>query len=456
MENERPAHLVWKTELSEENLPSGRPVQDVERVTVNPVWDNQAYFEQTDMPLDDHPCNNLYYYGDNYDLLHNLKRSATARKIDLIYIDPPYMSELDYNSTVSIGGYSHNQQVNRAAFEDRWPHGLDSYLDMMYLRLKLMRDVLTDTGSILVHVDWHASHYIRLLLDEIFGRDNFINEIVWCFSGGSSSRRYFHRKHDLIFWYARGSGYVYNPQYRPYTQGTVERGLTSIKGDRYRLHEEGALMQDWWTDVNKILSPTAYENLKFPTQKPRDLIKRLIMAASNPGDLAADFFSGSGTLAEVCNATGRNWILCDNSKLALQTCVYRLIRSGSPPFIIKSQAGGAVNNEESELVLKKPVIQTLNDRKIIINIGIEFFKPSCMQEPPPKRKFADYIEFWEIDPEYNGEYFNSQYQVIRRKHRFKQPIALDAVLPAAAGKALKIAVKVWDVYANQTMSVMEI
>jgi len=456
MENKRSARLVWDTAINEECGQTVRSIHEIQRVLINPVFDNQAYFEQIEEPLNADNINNRYYYGDNYDLLVNLAQPVNTPKIDLIYIDPPYMSELDYHSTISIGNHSHIQHINREAFQDRWPLGLDSYLDMMYGRLKLMRQVLADTGSIFVHVDWHASHYVRVLLDEIFGRENFINEIVWCFSGGSSSRKYFHRKHDLIFWYARSSEYVYNPQYRPYTQGTLERGLTNVKGNRYKLHQEGALMQDWWVDINKILSPTAYENLKFPTQKPKDLIRRLVAAASQPGDTVADFFAGSGSLAEVCNETGRNWILCDNNKLALQTCYYRLIRSGAPPFVILGDNSQASENKGAELELRTPIIQVVNEKKILINIGIKYFKPASLDKQPIQHDFADYIEFWEIDPDYNGEYFNSQYQVIRKKQRFKETIALDIVFPAAAGNERKIAIQIWDVWANQTMEVVKI
>ena len=456
MDNKRPARLVWDTAVDEKCWQTDHSIREIQRVLIYPVFDNQAYFEEIEVPAKTDNIDNLYYYGDNYDLLCNLAQSEDNKKIDLIYIDPPYMSELDYHSNISIGNDSNLQQINRDAFQDRWPLGLDSYLDMMYGRLKLMRRVLADTGSIFVHVDWHASHYVRVLLDEIFGRENFINEIVWCFSGGSSSRKYFHRKHDLIFWYAQSSNYVYNPQYRPYTQGTIERGLTSIKGDRYKLHEEGALMQDWWVDINKILSPTAYENLKFPTQKPKDLIRRLVASASKPGDVVADFFSGSGSLAEVCNEMGRYWILSDNSKLALQTCFYRLIRSGSPPFVIMGEKSHSAERDGGELLLMKPIVQIVDEKKILVNIGIKNFSPANLDKQPIKDDFADYIEFWEIDPNYNGEYFNSRYQVIREKQRYKAAIALNIVFPAAAGNDTKIAVKVWDVWANQTMALVSI
>jgi site-specific DNA-methyltransferase (adenine-specific) len=455
MENKRPFRLVWDSKIESAGSRSSVALQEMERVTVNPVFDNQEFFVPGGVPrAEGAPVNNLYYYGDNYDLLQALTSGGNQPKIDLIYIDPPYMTDQDYHSTISIGTYSEVRHINRQAFQDKWPGGLDSYLDMMYPRLQLMREVLDLEGSILVHVDWHASHYIRVLLDEIFGPENFINEIAWCFGGGSSSHRYFHRKHDLIFWYARGSKYTYNPQYRPYTQGTMQRGLTNVKGDRYKLNEEGALMQDWWVDINKILSPTARENLKFPTQKPKELLRRLIAAASPPGGRVVDLFAGSGTLAEVCNEMGRNWILADNSKLALQTSLYRLIRSGSPPFTIARAEHSRLENESGALVLKKPGLRAVDDHTLLISIGIEYFQPAVMDERVVSQDFADYIEFWEIDLDFNGTVFNSHYQVIRPRQRFKEPIALDMTVRTVVRDEHKIAVKVWDAFANQTLGVV--
>ncbi|MDD4170688.1 MAG: site-specific DNA-methyltransferase [Syntrophomonas sp.] len=455
MGNYRSARLVWDSKIEEMQQPISS-IQAIQRMTVNPIFENQGYYEQLEVPvLGDEKIENIFYYGDNYDLLNYIVKAEPEKKIDLIYIDPPYMTELDYHSSISIGAYSDIKYIKRTAFQDRWPRGLDSYLDMMYTRLQLMKKVLSNEGSIFVHVDWHVSHYLRVLLDEIFGPDNFINEIAWCFGGGSSSRRYFHRKHDLILWYARSPEYIYNPQYRPYTQGTIKRGLTNVKGDRYKLHEEGALMQDWWVDINKILSPTAYENLKFPTQKPKELLARLIAAASRPGSLVADFFAGSGTLAEVCNEMGRNWVLADASSLALQTSCYRLIRSRSKPFKII----GANNGEDApgcELVLKQPLLKPVDDNDTLVDLGIDFYWPAQLPAQGDRRDFADYIEFWEIDLDFQEHIFNSHYQVLRNKQRFKEPIALDLLIRLESGQDIKIAIKVWDVWANQTISVIPI
>jgi len=448
-----PTYLQWDSDIDSNKERTPRSVREIERVVVNPIRDIQWSFEQMAEPAI--PVNavyNRYHYGDNYELLKVLC-AENSRRIDLIYIDPPYMTELDYHSTIGVGSYSDVKHVSREAFKDRWPRGLDSYLDMLYHRIGLMRQLLSKEGSIFVHVDWHVSHYVRVLLDEIFGRDNFVNEIVWCFSGGGNSRKHFHRKHDLIFWYARNQDYIYNPQHRPYTSGTVQRGLTPVKGERYKLHEDGALMQDWWIDINKVLSPTARENLKFPTQKPKELIKRIIASASHPGSLVADFFAGSGTTAEVCNELGRNWIMCDNSRVAMQTTLYRLINSSSAPFSISADKSYLEESTSGHLILKNPVVKKCDNNKYVIDIGIQTYRSQIINKDFNPKNFADYIEFWEVDLDYNGKVFNSHFQVIRDKRRFMEAIALDLRLPMTTIKNYQIAIRVYDIFAHAAMAV---
>jgi len=190
-----------------------------------------------------------------------------------------------------------------------------------------MRELLAENGSIYVHLDWHVGHYVKVMMDEIFGADNLNNEIAWCYGGGGAPRNYYPQKHDTIFWYSKGNNWVFNKQFRPYTKGTLERGLTPVKGEKYKLSKEGAGLDDWWADdkVQKILSPTAYENLKFETQKPEGLLKRIILGHSNPSDIVFDAFCGSGTTLAVAEKLGRRWIGSDLSKFAIQVTRKRLL-----------------------------------------------------------------------------------------------------------------------------------
>jgi DNA modification methylase len=280
---------------------------------------------------------NKLIWGDNKLILSSLKAGPLRQQIEdagglkLIYIDPPFDVGADFSIDIEIGGELFHKEptlLEQIAYRDTWGHGTDSFIAMLYERLLLMRDLLAPDGSIILHCDWRVNSMVRLALDEIFGSDCQRNQIVWCYGGGSAPKGYYHKKHDNLFWYSRNSAeWVFNKQYRPYTEGTLQRGLTAVKGDRYSLNEEGATLDDWWADkdVQKILSPTAYENLKFPTQKPEGLLKRIVLGHSNEGDLVADFFVGSGTTAAVAEKLGRKWIAADLGKFGIHTTRKRLI-----------------------------------------------------------------------------------------------------------------------------------
>ena len=423
----------------------------VQNIYPCPLFNESNILDAVGHELNGNPIANKFFQADNLEVLQILSQAEYSPPIKLIYIDPPFMSQIHYRSL--------KENCSQHAFEDRWQP--ENYLDMLYPRLCLMKEVLAENGSIFVHVDWHVSHYVHLLLDEIFGAENFINEIVWCYSGGGNSRRHLQRKHDLIFWYGKSSSYTYNPQHRPYTKGTLERGLTAVKGDKYKLAAEGALLQDWWTDINKILSPTAFENFKYPTQKPRQLLQRIIKMASNPGDLVADFFAGSGTTAEVCNELGRPWIMCDNSPLSLQTTISRLTRNDSLPFAIyagyatdKKIPGKEETVSAANLKMKEVTIQENGDDNIWVSLGIDYYQPDVLPENWNPEEFASAIEFWEIDPDYDEKVFNSRYQIFSPHHQKTSLLPLNILLSLPRRKTYKIAVKVHDSFAGQQIQVL--
>ncbi len=279
---------------------------------------------------------NKLIWGDNKLILSSLANGPLREEIEkeggikLIYIDPPFAVGADFGFTIEIQGETAEKKqsvIEEIAYRDTWGKGISSYLTMMYERLKLMHNLLAEDGSIYVHVDYRVSAYLKLLLDDIFGVNNFRNVIAWCYGGGSAPKNYYHRKHDYLFWYSKSNRWTFNKQYRPYTEGTLQRGLTAVKGDQYKLDDKGATLDDWWTgkEVQKILSPTAYENLKYPTQKPEGLLKRIITGHSNEGDLVADFFCGSGTTAAVAEKLGRKWIATDLGRFAIHTTRKRMI-----------------------------------------------------------------------------------------------------------------------------------
>lgn len=290
--------------------------------------------------LDDASWRNKLIWGDNkYAMAALLEKFAG--KIDLIYIDPPFATGANFSTTVSIGEeeIEHTKEASameELAYRDTWGKGLDSYLQMIYDRLVIMRELLSDKGSIFVHCDYRVNAHVRIIMDEIFGAGSFRNHIVWCYSGGGIPRNEMPKKHDDIFWYTKSnSQWTYNAQYRPYSEGTVERGRTAVKGENATLREEGTPINDWWTDVKKITSPTDYEKLDYPTQKSEELLSRIINMCSNEGDIIGDFFVGSGTAAAAGEKINRRWIVADIGRFAIHTTRKRMLEiDNCKPFEI--------------------------------------------------------------------------------------------------------------------------
>lgn len=280
---------------------------------------------------------NKLIWGDNKLILSSLKAGALRRQIEdagglkLIYIDPPFDVGADFSMDIEIGGETFHKEANlleQIAYRDTWGRGADSFISMIYERLILMRDLMANDGSIYVHCDWRVQAYMRAALDEIFGRDSFKNEIIWHYRRWPAKSPMFQRSHDNIFWFSRGDRTVWNQQFQELSVATLKRfGGKKVKGETTKevLEEEsaGAPMRDVW-DINHVLGANP-ENANYPTQKPEALIERMILSTTNPGDLVADFFCGSGTTAAVAEKLGRKWIATDLGKFGIHTTRKRLI-----------------------------------------------------------------------------------------------------------------------------------
>ena len=270
-------------------------------------------------------------------------------QVDLVYIDPPFASGADYAKKVYI---RRNPKVAEAiaqaeqelefedikAFEEKmygdvWDK--EKYLNWMYENLMAIKSVMSPTASIFVHLDWHIGHYVKILMDEILGEECFRNEIVWCYSGGGVPQHEMPHKHDTIFWYSKAPNaewedqWIFNTEYREYSAGTLQRGRTRVKGEDAVLRPEGTPINDWWTDIPKITSPTDPEKLDYATQKSEALLARIIKMCSTDGMLVSDFFGGSGTTAAVAGKLGRRFIHCDIGLNSIQTTRDRLIANGA-------------------------------------------------------------------------------------------------------------------------------
>ncbi len=336
---------------------------------------------------------NKLIWGDNKLILSSLKTGPLREEIEkqgglkLIYIDPPFDVGADFSMDIEIGGDTFTKKPNileEIAYRDTWGKGADSFIAMIYERLILMRDLLVEDGSIYMHMGPTVNHYVRAVLDEVFGTPNFRNEIIWRRAFGHSDSGHYGVIHDVIFFYGKSGKSLWNPILQPASKDYIDTFFDqydSHRGERYqrlslsagglsgggyryeykgvdtlwrcpietlrehdkagRLHwpkkkrgiprlkkyesdHEGVPLQDIWTDINKIHNQSA-ELTGYATQKPEALIERIIKASSNEGDLIADFFCGSGTSAVVAEKLGRKWIVGDLGKFAIHTTRKRMI-----------------------------------------------------------------------------------------------------------------------------------
>ena len=324
---------------------------------------------------------NRLVYGDNLLTMQALLAGdpqtglpSLRGKVDLIYIDPPFDSKADYRTKIVLPGVDIQQKptvVEQFAYADTWEEGTISYLKMIYKRLILMKELLSDTGTVYVHIDWHIDSYVKIMLDDIFGKDNFRDQIIWYYPGGIKAvPHYFPRKHDCIYCYSKTNNYVFNNQRKGIEDNSLysrwikysEDGETityknfprtdKVKFDMYVkrfisqnkrepkdedviYRFEGALVDDVWDDCPAVFR-LLNEKTGYSTQKPASLLERIIKASSNEGDLVCDFFGGSGTTAAVAEKLGRRWITCDIGKPASLVMRKRFIDQEVNPFLYQS------------------------------------------------------------------------------------------------------------------------
>ena len=278
---------------------------------------------------------NKIFWGDNLQVMSHLLKECRG-KIDLIYIDPPFDSKADYKKTIEVRGVgkaaSDSTSFEEKQYGDIWTN--DEYLQFMYERLLLMRELLSDKGSIFMHCDWHKNHHLRCLMDEVFGPSNFVNEIAWCYYGpGSPGMRQFNRKHDNILWYSKTHNvWKFNADavrvpHDEKTTGNFKQGLRGsgfIAGD-YNL-ADGKIPEDWWEMAIAGRYPNdGVKRVGYPTEKPFKLLERIISAVTDEGDIVADFFMGSGVTQMCAMRMGRRFIGADINLGAIQTTTKRLL-----------------------------------------------------------------------------------------------------------------------------------
>lgn len=291
---------------------------------------------------------NRLIWGDNKLVMASLLKEFKGQ-IDLIYIDPPFDVGADFTMNLNIGvegeALTKDQStIEMVAYRDMWGRGTDSYVNLLYERLNLMWSLLSNDGSIYVHCDYRVSSFLKLILDELFGQENNRGWLVWQIGTGAKGRQQWSNQHNDILCYSKSSTFKFNHTSQelrePFNDISMSMHFTKVdkEGRKYRERvvngksyiyyaDEGRLVGSVWTDISSMAanSPIMEESLGYPTQKPEKLLRRIVEASSNEGDLVADFFCGSGTTGAVAEKLGRRWIMADLGRFAIHTSRKRLI-----------------------------------------------------------------------------------------------------------------------------------
>lgn len=395
-------------------------------------------------PQEQREWTNRLIYGDNLLTMQALLTGdeesglpSMRGKIDLIYIDPPFDSKADYRTKIKLPSCDIEQKpsvIEQFAYADTWKEGTVSYLKMLYPRLILMKELLAESGSIFVHLDWHIGHYVKILLDDVFGKDNFVNEIIWQKIRTTKAQSFgFGNVHDNIFNYKKGFSNIFNNQYTEFdpnyiqshykkdesgnlfrTVSMLQKGQGSAKyfGDKLlepptgmhwiwsqeRINEalsrglirftssgrpekiqylsdmQGDIIDDIWSDIYPINSQ-ANESLDYATQKPEALLERIIRSSSKGNAIVADFFAGSGTTGAVAEKLGRKWIMTDVGKPACMVIRKRLVDQNAKPYLYQ-----VVGDYQKEVFASNKVYKRVGDLATVV-LGlygaIPFTKEQC-------------------------------------------------------------------------------
>lgn len=372
--------------------------------------------EQMQLQFASNPSNNypswknLLFYGDNLSLIDHLLKGFEIEdqfyhlknQIKLIYIDPPFATGLNFHYKIkSISKGNHGQEIDadtaspileHLAYRDSWEgksddERLSTFLSFIYHRLLLMKQLLSDDGTIYIHLDYRTVHYVKIMMDEIFGRNNFRNEIIWCYTGPSRSSQDFPDKHDTILRYTKSDQYTFNSHDIKIPYVKRDTGKTQgIFKKRALLDESGKIPEDWWSDLTPVARLHKTELLNYPTQKPESLMARIILASSNPGDIVADFFCGSGSFAAAAEKLNRRWITSDISTYSILLSQNRLL-SLSQSKALKSNTSASTYDKPTNpfycVWTKSPLQKILITDTDYIQFSIQLYGAKAFTQEDP-------------------------------------------------------------------------
>lgn len=387
-----------------------------------------------------------FFWGDVLELLDRLVDDF-ENKIQLFYMDPPFATGQTYKFKQRVGssGWQGNGRfiLNHIAYDDQWKEGKESYFLMMRQVLEAVYRMLSPEGSVYLHVDYRTSAYLKIMMDEIFGENNFLNEIIWHYQTGGRSKKHFSRKHDTILFYRKSSKHFFDLEAVGKPRGKGRRNhmkrqidkdgreYYSIRsgGKEYRYYEDSKVFpSDVWNDISHLHQKDP-ERTGYDTQKPESLLKRIILSSSRPGDLVADIFAGSGTTLAVAHKNNRRWIGIDQGIFSLHCCRKRLLDI-SPHNRLEIIYMQQQSNEYFPNIRYRAYITNSCE----INVELLDYRPSSYSAMATKKTFIDdikgldWIDYWAVGCVKEGLFYPYCYSYRNFDHEIIQS-SLKLILP---------------------------
>ncbi|MGN9165409.1 DNA-methyltransferase [Tissierellaceae bacterium HCP3S3_D8] len=404
---------------------------------------------------------NRLYKSDNIFAMKDLIDKGYRSSIDLIYIDPPFCTMANYKNRIEVLYDKSREVLEYPAYTDIWKGGLKEYLEMLSLRIFLMKELLSDRGSIYIHLDFRTVHYVKIMMDCIFGRENFLNEVIWSYKSGGTSNRYYSRKHDTILVYTKGKNYIFNPQKeKSYNRGLKPYGFKNVKE-----YEDN---MGWYTLVNakdvwsiNMVGRTAKERVGYGTQKPEALLERIILCSSDEDSIVADFFAGSGTTAIVAEKHNRRWITSDIGDMSISTIKKRLYNISGNPYKLLSQEKRYMKIGIGIKSMEKIGVE---GEKIKVEIDLDGYDLDLNSLKLNKSTQVKVEEIIKNNPltliEYIGigyKYNNDSSIIIHEVYRDKDSLTIDSKISFEVLRefADKLFIKVVDIFGNESYKILE-
>lgn len=421
-------------------------------------------YEKVEQVGEDSLHNRLVLGDNQLYMRYLLYAEKLAGKLALIYVDPPFYSKTNYDATISLKSQKIGKipALKQCAYHDTWEAGLAEYLRMLTPRFFLMRDLLSRQGSLWVHLDWHVVHYVKIILDEIFGPNNLINEVIWNYKSGGTSHRSFSRKHDTLLFYAKKQTYYFQaPKEKSYNRRLQPYYFKGV--------EEFEDEKGWYTLVNQkdvwqmdMVGRTAAERTGYATQKPEALLGRIIDCCTREGELCADFFGGSGSFAAAAAKRNRQWLSCDVGELALAKARRRLIADGASfQICVETTDQRYLSRKGSELELSVSLHNRAWSGTMELEIRLTGYHPGDVELLPVESIHRELltriisedplclIDSWCVDAHYDGMPLAAQLFFSRKKGE------LELFCTTPWDGVSDVAVKATDVFGNNVLQIVK-